>query len=261
MEGWTEHNSRCFFLSADTKEWLDARTYCIDKGGDLAVVLSEGDQKFLTNLTEEKFKSNVEFNGTWIGLHDMDQEGAFQWVNGKRPSKKYWVNGQPDNQTHDSSLEGADCVVLVFELNERTDQTFRNWDDIACIDQRNYICESKVFIELTCDTVLRTSATKPLQVVQDETCKENVNCDRLMELLLMLSVKEQIELEIPIEELDADIARTLECQDNAMLWRTRATRAMEKTQQEADIRSPRASERCEPTIYQQQTISQAPKAK
>ncbi|KAG7464376.1 hypothetical protein JOB18_043739 [Solea senegalensis] len=155
MEGWTEHDSRCFFLSGDAKKWLDARSYCIDKGGDLAVVLSEEDQKFLTKLIVKNYKSKEKFNGSWIGLHDMQRERTFRWINGKNLAKyinetgqetDYWVNGQPDNNTPGWSPEGSDCVVLVFELDESTDRAIKNWDDIACRGQRNYMCESKAFI-------------------------------------------------------------------------------------------------------------------
>ncbi|XP_030586436.1 uncharacterized protein LOC115781137 [Archocentrus centrarchus] len=85
-------------------------------------------------------------------------------------------------------------------------------------------------------TVLRASVTKLLQNIQDETSKSNVNSDHLQELLAMLSQKEKslqdiepgIEQEIALEELDADLMRTMEYQDNTSLWRTRAERAIER---------------------------------
>jgi len=67
-------------------------------------------------------------------------------------------------------------------------------------------------------TVLRTSVTKLLQQIQDETCRTDVKSDRLLELLAILSQKEkslqelepEIERKIPLEELDADIVKTME---------------------------------------------------
>lgn len=50
--------------------------------------------------------------------------------------------------------------------------------------------------------VIRASATKLLRAIEEETCTDVVNCDRLRELLSMLSVKETnlLELQRDIEE-------------------------------------------------------------
>lgn len=75
-----------------------------------------------------------------------------------------------------------------------------------------------------------------------KTCAKTraANYERLIELLSLLSQKEdglkeiepELEAEIPMDELEADLARSLEYQNNANLWRTRATRAIERAQQE-----------------------------
>ena len=67
-------------------------------------------------------------------------------------------------------------------------------------------------------TALCASVTKLLQQIQDETCKTDVKSDCLLELLAILSQKEkslqelelEIEREIPLEELDVDIVKTME---------------------------------------------------
>ncbi|XP_069386450.1 oxidized low-density lipoprotein receptor 1-like isoform X4 [Paralichthys olivaceus] len=38
---WTEINSRCYFVSADTATWEESRQYCKSKGADLMVINSE----------------------------------------------------------------------------------------------------------------------------------------------------------------------------------------------------------------------------
>uniref|UniRef100_A0A3B5MJ03 C-type lectin domain-containing protein n=1 Tax=Xiphophorus couchianus TaxID=32473 RepID=A0A3B5MJ03_9TELE len=84
LPGWTEHASRCFLLSNVEKTWENARVYCRNYKGDLAVVLNAADQAFLTNLTFQFKKANpgMNFHSAWIGLQDMVKEGVHFWVNG-----------------------------------------------------------------------------------------------------------------------------------------------------------------------------------
>ncbi|KAK0137861.1 Pro-Pol polyprotein [Merluccius polli] len=84
--------------------------------------------------------------------------------------------------------------------------------------------------------VLRASTTKLLKIIEEETGKDNVSCDRLRELLSMLSSKQhdlldlnrEIETEIPMDELQADLIKSVDYQDNVNLWKARATRLIER---------------------------------
>lgn len=84
--------------------------------------------------------------------------------------------------------------------------------------------------------MLRTPVTKLLQTIQEETGRTDVNSDCLLELLATLSQKDKglqeiepdIEQEIPLDELNADMVRTMDYQDNTNLWRMRAERAIER---------------------------------
>lgn len=66
--------------------------------------------------------------------------------------------------------------------------------------------------------MLRASVSKLLQNIQDETSKTDVNHDRLHEMLPMLTQKEKsvqeiqpnIENEIPLEELEVDVVRSID---------------------------------------------------
>lgn len=42
--GWMEINSRCYFLSTESKTWEDSRKYCQSKDADLVVINSEQEQ-------------------------------------------------------------------------------------------------------------------------------------------------------------------------------------------------------------------------
>lgn len=98
--------------------------------------------------------------------------------------------------------------------------------------------------------VVRASATKLLRTIEEEICKDDVSCDCLRELLSMLSVKEtnlrelerEIEVEILMDELEGDIIKTVDYQDNVNLWKARAIRIIEKEEVSVGGRSsPRLS--------------------
>uniref|UniRef100_UPI0037E88770 C-type lectin domain family 10 member A-like n=1 Tax=Semicossyphus pulcher TaxID=241346 RepID=UPI0037E88770 len=72
--GWREINSRCYFLSTESKTWQDSRQYCQSKAADLVVINSEQEQRALYRLDRD---SDLLF---WIGLYD--NAGTFKWVDG-----------------------------------------------------------------------------------------------------------------------------------------------------------------------------------
>ena len=84
--------------------------------------------------------------------------------------------------------------------------------------------------------VVRSSATRLLRSIEQELGEDDVNCDRLSELLAMLTSKEEnllqmdkeIEEEIPMDELDADVAKSQDYQEGLFLWKTRASRIIEQ---------------------------------
>lgn len=149
LPGWTEHSSRCFFLSpAGDKEWEDARRECIRLGGDLAVVSDTKDQEFFTDHIFQNIGTN---QSAWIGLTDMMREGTFVWVNGKTAGKTYWKPNEPNNAmvSWDKSQMGQDCVVIEPPKEPKGDGAegwINSWDDIICTGHRHYLCENKPII-------------------------------------------------------------------------------------------------------------------
>lgn len=151
LPGWTEHSSRCFFLSPEgDKEWEDARLQCIRFGGDLAVVLDTEDQEFFTDLIFQNINSGTN-QSAWIGLTDMMREGTFVWVNGMTVGKTYWKPNEPNNAmvSWDRSQMGQDCVVIEPPKEPKGDGArgwINSWDDIICTGHRHYLCETKPII-------------------------------------------------------------------------------------------------------------------
>ncbi|KAJ7999845.1 hypothetical protein DPEC_G00198630 [Dallia pectoralis] len=84
------------------------------------------------------------------------------------------------------------------------------------------------------------STTKPLTRIEEEVSKDVPDCDKLREMLSILSTKEEsltdidkgIEDETPTDELEAEIANTQDYQDHILTWKTRTKRLIQKAESE-----------------------------
>ena len=56
--------------------WNDARTVCQDYGGDLVVIRSDGQKRFIWDLIK---KHDRQVNGAWIGIF-VNSDKKFYWV-------------------------------------------------------------------------------------------------------------------------------------------------------------------------------------
>ena len=54
-DGWTEYNGVCYYVSASEVEeytWREGRSWCMNKGGDLASVLSDEESQFIDQMVK-----------------------------------------------------------------------------------------------------------------------------------------------------------------------------------------------------------------
>ena len=102
--------------------WLDAQSSCAVWGGDLTSIDLVRDKALLF----EYIPNTV--GDCWIGLHDRDGDGTFQWVDGTPLSYKRWDIGQPGVATTN------ECVEMIAPS--------RNWRSISCDETKNnFLCE------------------------------------------------------------------------------------------------------------------------
>ncbi|XP_066446161.1 hepatic lectin-like [Eleutherodactylus coqui] len=127
-KGWKQLDDSCYSLTVVKATWSKTRASCLKKGADLAVITSEREQIFLATLSDAS-----SYKRYWIGLHDMDEEGTWTWIDGTNyeTSYKHWKTGQP-NDWQDSE----DCAHL---------WTSADWNDHDCDASDAYgICEKKL---------------------------------------------------------------------------------------------------------------------
>ncbi|XP_077862274.1 macrophage mannose receptor 1-like [Saccoglossus kowalevskii] len=127
--GWTMFQDSCFYLGGaqGSQSWYEASDECAGLGGHLAVIDSKALNDFLQNFG---------LTYSWIGLHDVNNEGNFEWVDGtqlKGGAYKNWDNDQPDDWQEPISNE--DCVEM---------RSSGKWNDKHCSEATvldGFICQ------------------------------------------------------------------------------------------------------------------------
>ncbi len=128
------YNGSQYYCSLSGASWPTAQQTCVNNGGHLAVINSEGENNFLANI--------IPLASAWIGCSDIGSEGNFSWVNGDPLTYTNWYAGQPNN------YNGAQhCVEL---LNDGA------WNDQYSSIALEYIMEIS-----DCITTTQTAGPTP----------------------------------------------------------------------------------------------------
>uniref|UniRef100_A0A3B4YFN7 CD209 antigen-like n=1 Tax=Seriola lalandi dorsalis TaxID=1841481 RepID=A0A3B4YFN7_SERLL len=144
LPGWTYMNSACYYIATSEalsrRPWYQARQFCINQGGDLFSFISlyilllsiKRDLFHLNSLINNYHDSSrfISLNGYWIGLRDIDEEGTWKWLDGRRMTEGYWNDGEPNNQ------DNEDCAATYPKNNP-----FKSWNDAPCGYSLKWICE------------------------------------------------------------------------------------------------------------------------
>ncbi|XP_056250248.1 CD209 antigen-like protein E [Seriola aureovittata] len=141
LSTWILLNSTCYFFSyiessTVKKNWPDSRADCISRGADLVVIDNPEEQKFVSeSLKTLKGSRGSWENGFWIGLTDIETEGAWVWINNvTEVEQRYWMDGEPNN----SGDHGEDCAMAVYRYTNPWKTRF----DGKCNEHRlPWICE------------------------------------------------------------------------------------------------------------------------
>uniref|UniRef100_A0A4W5RZ10 C-type lectin domain-containing protein n=1 Tax=Hucho hucho TaxID=62062 RepID=A0A4W5RZ10_9TELE len=120
---WQKFESSLYFLSTETKTWVESREDCLERGADLVIINSSTEQEFLFNFTKK----------VWIGLTDSVTEGTWKWVDGTPLTTGYWYDPQPDNA---GPTGEEDCVEIY-----NNQSPLKAWNDLSCDSKLNWICE------------------------------------------------------------------------------------------------------------------------
>ncbi|XP_014325110.1 collectin-11 isoform X1 [Xiphophorus maculatus] len=123
VAGIKETDSKVYLLVKEEKRYADAEAYCQARGGHLAMPKDDGANAAIAGYITEAGLSRV-----YIGVHDLDQEGLFTYVD-RSPMSTFsrWRQGEPNN-----AYDDEDCTEMVAS---------GEWTDVACHPTMFFICE------------------------------------------------------------------------------------------------------------------------
>ncbi|XP_073478621.1 hepatic lectin-like [Aquarana catesbeiana] len=123
--GWQTFQGSCYFFTSARSNWNKARTTCVMKQADLAVITSVEEQNFISRQTGDQ--------PYWIGLSDIEEEGKWTWVDGTDYASSYkaWMPNEPNNNDNNE-----DCAHLWLK---------GKWNDKKCSHaEYTALCEKKL---------------------------------------------------------------------------------------------------------------------
>jgi len=115
-------------LTDQKRNWNDAKTECVARGGALASVHSREELTFFKGILA---KTSSGMTHGWLGGSDETTEDTWVWTDGSPVSITDWFPGQPNGGTIDNCLYASNF--------------FSNWQwyDFTCTLARHAVCKIK----------------------------------------------------------------------------------------------------------------------
>ncbi|XP_041666073.1 macrophage mannose receptor 1 [Cheilinus undulatus] len=130
-EGWLRFGSKCFLFKGKKDEiklgWGEARDWCKEQGGDLAVIDTQYENDFVASYLKD-----LELP-TWIGLSDTLLENQYAWADGSSVRYTNWNDKEPNN------AGGAEHCAALTHNHLVTGR----WNDDACHKNHSFVCYRK----------------------------------------------------------------------------------------------------------------------
>ncbi|XP_015999540.2 C-type lectin domain family 17, member A isoform X2 [Rousettus aegyptiacus] len=120
-EGWLLFEGKCYYFSASTKSWDEARKFCQENYSHLVIISSIAEQNFVS-------KAHRSPRVHWLGLSDRDHEGEWKWLDGSPITLSFWDPEEPNN------IYDEDCASM---------NKGGTWNDLSCNKATYWICERK----------------------------------------------------------------------------------------------------------------------
>lgn len=116
----------CYFIENKDLSFFDAHENCNSKDSELVTITSQSQNRWLFELLRIYGLSR---HHVWIGLHDIDIENTFQWLDGTPLTEGFFANSQPDN-----SREEEHCGMYWGDIGSE------HWNDAPCSVKTKSIC-------------------------------------------------------------------------------------------------------------------------
>jgi hypothetical protein len=118
------HFYKVFDLDDTEVTWHAKKELCEKMGGQLAVIETEEEQKFIAELADDRYLS--------LGATDEEEEGTWKWINGAEWTGFGWMEDQPNN------YGGDENYLATYDYGEWVDVAVGGYDYWL---PTGYICE------------------------------------------------------------------------------------------------------------------------
>uniref|UniRef100_A0A8C8RLT3 Mannose receptor C-type 1 n=1 Tax=Pelusios castaneus TaxID=367368 RepID=A0A8C8RLT3_9SAUR len=119
-DGWVIYEDKEYYFSHNTLPMEKAREYCRKNSGDLVVIESESERKFVCFYYEYG-------DALYIGLR-VSLDKKFSWMDGSPVNYVAWAPNEPNFANNDEN-----CVVMYTRTG--------SWNDLNCGAPQCFICE------------------------------------------------------------------------------------------------------------------------
>ncbi|CAK6974717.1 ladderlectin-like [Scomber scombrus] len=124
---WSRFGKQCFIFIDSPKTWVEAESYCLFEGANLASVHSYEEDHFIQDLTRGY---SHDFPETWIGGFDAIHPCFWMWSDG---SKFYYQNWNTDYD--------VERMEHCLKMNCGYD---RSWNYASCNDTLPFVCSKRI---------------------------------------------------------------------------------------------------------------------
>ena len=142
--GILEFNGNYYKFYDNSMTWEEAKAFCEEQGGYLAVINSAEENEAISQFLTEHGSKNC----YWLGIYREDTEQVWKSVTGEAIEYTNWSSGEPNNQ------EGQEMYVHVYGKQDPTnsDNGIGEWNDASVngasyagdfydLDNFGFICE------------------------------------------------------------------------------------------------------------------------
>ncbi|KAG9348011.1 hypothetical protein JZ751_004030 [Albula glossodonta] len=112
-DGWIEYNDTQYYINSQKLAMEDARAYCKKNFGDLVVISSESERKFVWKQISRGHEEQY-YIGMTVGL-----DKSFQWMDGSPVTYSAWEQNEPNFANNDEN-----CVTIYKSMGF--------WNDVNC---------------------------------------------------------------------------------------------------------------------------------
>ncbi|CAH2282335.1 macrophage mannose receptor 1-like isoform X2 [Pelobates cultripes] len=126
-DGWLIKEDTQYYLSTDEVPMEKGREFCKKNFGDLVVITSETERKFLWRYILKK--GNSKHSSYYIGMR-LGLDSEFKWMDNTPVDYVAWASHEPNFANNDEN-----CVAMYRNMG--------NWNDINCGHPYPFICERK----------------------------------------------------------------------------------------------------------------------